>query len=91
MHNSPSELIGFLVETKRWKLVGGILHAIDEVEIAKGLKRVDGIRAINKVESGLYIIAKELALYEVALCRIIDEQPDSAAAEIAKAALRNFG
>jgi hypothetical protein len=27
----------------------------------------------------------------VALCRIIDEQPDSAGAEIAKAALRKFG
>ena len=90
MHNSPSEIIGGWVETKRWKLVGSILHDINEVESSKRLKPVDGLSAINKVESGLYVIAKELALYEQALCRIIDRQPRSAGAEIARAALRNF-
>jgi hypothetical protein len=73
-----------------------MLNSHDEnIGIRVRVKRsrlVGGIQqTIDKVENGLYLIAKELAFYEVALGRIINEQPDSAGAEIARAALRNFG
>jgi rubrerythrin len=45
----------------------------------------------DKVENGLDLLTEEIRFYERALCRIIHEQPDSAGAKIAKAALRHVG
>jgi hypothetical protein len=61
---------------------------IDDRLEAKGLTLV---RSVPKITNTVKKLASMLMTYELALCQIIAKQPDSASAEIAKAALRRFG